>query len=171
MKGHLSCAEATAATDLTSLYDSCKVCPKSSHCCYRASTIVVLPNEAKMIIERVGSNEYLNTEANGIFTISKKAGEACPFLTVDGLCGIYDIRPTDCRSWPITFDRASARHQYVCDMGCPAVQENTLQSEFVEAAQRVLQQIDSNLRSCFVELVHRDALPLVPLRRNKGNGK
>ena len=34
-----------------------------------------------------------------------KVGEPCPFLTVENRCGIYDIRPSTCRSYSCVLDK------------------------------------------------------------------
>lgn len=154
--------------DSTSLYDFCRKCPKTVHCCYRATTIVVLPDEARNLIERIGSDHFLRPESHGLFTIVKNSGEPCPLLTTDGLCSVYDIRPTDCRSWPITLAPNSNGHtEYLTDMGCPIPHEDKLDQTFLTSAKQVLGSIDLTVRAKFIELVHRDSLPLMPLEENE----
>lgn len=152
--------------DKNCLYEFCKSCSKDRHCCFRASTIVVLPDEASRIIERTGRKDYLLDESDGLLTILKLR-DRCPFLTAERLCGIYDIRPIDCRSWPITLSlcpELSKDIKYIIDMGCPAAQQNALSNEFISAAKQILGKIDLSIRLNFIKLVYRDqySLPLFP---------
>jgi hypothetical protein len=116
------------------------------------------------------SREWLQKEDNGLFTIVKKSGEACPFLTANGLCGIYDIRPIDCRSWPLTLNREALEEEsYLVDAECPATQKSGLSEDFIQASKLVLGRIEPASRNSFVQLVHRDNLPLKPfVRPSKG---
>lgn len=168
---HPNPGQALITKDRTSLYEYCKVCPKTAHCCYRANTIVVLPDEANNLIETTGRPELLRQENNGLFTIVKKPGEACPFLSPEGLCGVYDVRPADCRSWPLTFGSEAQMHHYATDLGCPVVQHDDLSNEFLASAKEVLAGIPSTFRSDFVQLVHRDSLPLAVLRKSEKGDK
>lgn len=143
----------------TSLYQHCKTCIEDRHCCFRASTIVVLPGEAEKIIEETGRADLLQEEENGLFTIVKELGKPCPFLSPGRLCTIYPYRPVDCKSWPLTLDDPESAG-YVVDLGCPAAEASALDSRFIAAAVDMLSAIDPAKRSTFVKLVHRDPLPL-----------
>ena len=149
--------------DKTSVLPHCLRCPNELHCCSRASTIVVMPDEVDKIVQRTGRSDLLKAETSTLFTIVKIPGEPCPFLSQDRLCSIYDIRPRDCRSWPLTFNREA--NGYVLDMGCPAAQRGCLSEQFLTASRVVLSSIESPLRHTFVELVHRDGLPLVAIEQ------
>jgi len=152
-----SSVEESARTDPNSLYVHCRVCPKENHCCYRAPTIVVLPQEAKLLIERTGRPDLLIAEGDGFFSIKKAPGEPCPFLTEERLCGVYHIRPIDCRSWPLTLNiSANPEEQLLEDLGCPPVQQRALSKGFEKASQVILSKIPEKYRRKFTELVHRD---------------
>lgn len=143
--------------DDNSLYSHCRNCPKETHCCYRAPTIVVLPNEAAKLIERTKRPDLFVPEEGGLYSIKKTTGSPCPFLTKDNLCGVYDIRPIDCRSWPLTLNLATeTKGDLLEDADCPAVQNGALTARFVQAARKTLSKIPVLLRSFFVKLVHRD---------------
>jgi Fe-S-cluster containining protein len=152
-----SSVEEAAKTDPNSLYFHCRICPKENHCCYRAPTIVVLPEEAKLLLERTGRPDLLIDEGDGFFSIKKAPGEPCPFLTEERLCGVYGIWPIDCRSWPLTLNvAANPQEQLVEDLGCPPVQQRQLSRGFEQAAQLILSKIPEKYRKKFVSLVHRD---------------
>lgn len=149
--------EEAARRDPNSLYFHCRICPKENHCCYRAPTIVVLPEEAKLLVERTGRADLLIDEGDGFFSIKKEPGEPCPFLTEERLCGVYDIRPIDCRSWPLTLNAtANPQEQLLEDLDCPPVQQRALSKGFEKASQVILSKIPEKYRRRFVELVHRD---------------
>jgi Fe-S-cluster containining protein len=116
-----------------------------------------LPEEAKLLIERTGRPELLIDEGEGFFSIKKAPGAPCPFLTEERLCGVYDIRPIDCRSWPLTLNAtASPQEQLLEDLDCPPVQQRALSKGFEKASQVILSTIPEKHRERFVELVHRD---------------
>lgn len=164
--------EAAARTDPNSLYVHCRVCPKENHCCYRAPTIVVLPEEAKLLIERTRRPDLLIDEGDGFFSIKKAPGEPCPFLTEKRLCGVYDVRPIDCRSWPLTLNvGADPQGQLLEDLGCPPVQQRQLSRGFEKAAQLILSRIPEKYRNKFASLVHRDFLQQkIPVRAHVDGG-
>lgn len=157
--------EEVAKHDPNSLYHFCRTCPTTRHCCFRAATIIALPHEAEQIIARTGRADLLLQEEKGFFTIEKEIGRPCPFLTPDRLCGIYEIRPTDCRSWPLTMDKtADPFGDYLVDANCQAAENAHLEERFCIAARNSLERIPAHLRQTFVKLVYRDftVLPLQP---------
>jgi Fe-S-cluster containining protein len=167
-----SSVEEAAKTDPNSLYFHCRICPKENHCCYRAPTIVVLPEEAKVLIERTQRPDLLVEEGDGFFSIKKDAGDPCPFLTHENLCGVYAIRPIDCRSWPLTLNTAAnPQEQLIEDVGCPPVQQNKLTSGFEKAAQAILSKIPAKYRRTFVALVHRDFADAILVRPHSSEQK
>ncbi len=134
-------------------------------------TIVVLPQEAEKIIARTGRADLLQQEEAGLFTVKKEKGRPCPFLTPDRLCGIYDIRPTDCRSWPLTMDKtANPLGGYLVDADCPAAENAHLEKKFCDAARNSLNEIPADLRQTFVKLVYRDFNTL-PLQQYQNGSK
>jgi len=144
--------------DALSLRRHCKTCPNELHCCSRATTIVVLPDEAEMITARTNKPSLLVRDESGLFTVAKAPYRPCPFLTSDRLCGIYDIRPTDCKSWPLTLaDHNSTK--LLVDTACPA-SRLSLSADFVAAASERLFTVPSDMRADYIRLVHRDSLPL-----------
>jgi Fe-S-cluster containining protein len=137
-------------------------------------TIVVLPKEAEKIIERTGRRDLLQQEERGLFTIKKEKNRGCPFLNSGRLCSIYDIRPTDCRSWPLTMDlNANPRGTYLVDVACPPAQSAHLEKSFCDAARKSLNAIPVKLRRSFVNLVYRDyhVLPMKPYTNGNGQQK
>lgn len=157
-----------APADLDSISDHCATCPSSKHCCYRAKTIVVLRDEVERIIDATRRPEVLEKQCDDVYIIKKDAGQPCPFLTPHGTCGIYDIRPRDCRTWPITHADPPRHGHYSADSNCPAVAADVLPSEFLEHAIKTLWSIPKPMRAKYAQLVHRDeaVLPLKAVNLN-----
>lgn len=157
-----------APTDLDSITEHCATCPTANHCCYRAKTIVVLKDEVERIVQLTGRLDVLECVGDDLHIIKKSAGQPCPFLTKHDTCGIYDVRPRDCRSWPITHADPPLHGHYSADSNCPAVEEHALPSEFLEHAIKTLWSVPKPMREKFANLVHRDdaVLPLVPITLN-----
>lgn len=154
--------------DLDSISENCATCPTSKHCCYRAKTIVVLNDEAEAILNITENKATLIRQNEHFFVIKKEAGEACPFLTVQGACGIYDVRPRDCRSWPITYNNPPKHGHYSTDSNCPAVVSDILPGEFIEHSIKTLWTIPKQARASFATAIHLDkaVLPLIPMAVN-----
>lgn len=64
---------------------------------------------------------YLRLDEDGDYVVKKSP---CPFLGADNYCGIYEVRPGDCRNYPYTdsgefFEYANTTYQN--STTCPAV--------------------------------------------------
>lgn len=154
-----------ARADSDSISEACAECPVERHCCYRVATIVVSGPERRLIEERVASPGLFEDQGQGLFKIRKEAGEPCPFLSVHDSCTIYDVRPKDCRSWPLTHQSPPRHGHFSADSLCPEIESQSLPAEFIESAVSTLISIPSRDAAYFAELVHRDenVLPLIPI--------
>jgi Fe-S-cluster containining protein len=94
------------ATDITRLDCLMAACAK---CCKNLGSPRVTPQEA----EKIGT-EHLSRFGDALF--AKSCGGTCTLL-LDGLCGIYDCRPSGCREYP-WYNIGGCLYY---DSGCPGV--------------------------------------------------
>jgi len=128
------------------IFPFCKVCPKN--CCYIGS-VNVLPGEYDRIIERTGRDDVFKQEGE-YYLINKKKGEPCPFLKNDGFtCSIQDIKPTDCKVWPLYFNEQGDVTQNTISPDCPA--NKFLSKDYIEELRNGLLKVPENLRKIFYE--------------------
>jgi Fe-S-cluster containining protein len=152
-----------ARADSDSISEACAQCPTERHCCYRVGTIVVSEAERKQILERHGSSSLLEDQGQGLYKILKDPGKPCPYLSAHDTCSIYDVRPKDCRSWPLTHQSPPRHGHFSADSLCPEIEAQSLRPEFIESAVSTLRSIPDRDVTYFAELVHQDenVLPLV----------
>lgn len=82
-------------------------CTGCGNCCKRhgdATHVYVREEEVLAIAEFLGRDPaaFLREELvveDGWITLRPDL-EQCPYLTEDALCGIYPVRPVQCRTWP-----------------------------------------------------------------------
>ncbi len=99
------------------IFPFCKACQKN--CCY-IGAINVLPSEYDTIIENTGRRDVFK-KVNNYYLIDKKEGDPCPFLKKDGFtCSIQDIKPTDCKVWPLYFNETGEIEKNTISTDCPA---------------------------------------------------
>ena len=149
--------------DSDSISEACARCPIDRHCCYRVGTIVVSDAERRSIEERHGATDFFEDQGQGLFKIRKEAGKPCPYLSEHDACSIYDVRPLDCRSWPLTHQSPPRHGHFSADSVCPEIESGALDPEFIESAISTLTSIPRKDVTFFAELVHRDenVLPLI----------
>jgi len=125
--------------------DFCKECDR--RCC---SKPVVLPEERENIImgARLGVLQRRRVfEKRGDYYIIR--GEICPFLK-DGKCSIEEVRPLNCRIFPLVLEHQGRDAEWAISPECPS--SNNVPYEFVERAK--------NLGQPLLEK-HREKGPLV----------
>jgi len=155
-----------AHTDDDSLSAACATCPTTKHCCHRVNTIVVTREEMDAIVRSTSRSDLFQPSENAeLNTIRKERGKPCPFLSPHETCSIYEIRPKDCRAWPITHQSPPRLGHYSVDSVCPAITKRALPGDFVEHAVLTLWSIEEIRRTSFAALVHLDesVLPLLPV--------
>jgi uncharacterized protein len=79
-------------------------CTKCANCCKHYSPRFKGPDIkriAKFLDLREGelTDKYLRQDEDGDWVAQSMP---CPFLGEDNLCGIYEVRPTDCQRFPYT---------------------------------------------------------------------
>jgi len=86
--------------------DETEICSKicGSKCCRSTPPALTSIDFERIAKIKEGETWYtkLNQEKKDIFVISKKEkSDDCFFLSVNGLCAIYENRPLDCRLFPL----------------------------------------------------------------------
>ena len=117
-------------------YDFFKVCGtcQDEECCKEPYYAFVASNEIKRIKKRIKKLKLKVIEAEDFYefeeiphknrkfkfrTIKKIAGE-CIFLENNRNCLIHDVKPFDCKIWPLTWDYLYEENKLVIYMGlCP----------------------------------------------------
>lgn len=128
------------------IFPFCKVCPKN--CCY-IGAVNVLPDEYNKIVVRTGRKDVFK-KVNDYYLIDKKKGDPCPFLKKDGFtCSIQDIKPTDCKVWPLYFSETGEVEENTISPDCPANKFFT--PEYIDELRNDLHNVPKNLRKVFYD--------------------
>jgi len=128
------------------IFPYCKVCPRN--CCY-IGDVFVLDKEYEKIIERTGRVDVFRKKEN-YHVLTKKKGEPCPFLEKDGVtCSIQDIKPLDCKAWPVYFGVNGDIDKNTISKECPA--NSFLSNKFIEKSKVALEEIPIDLRKVYYE--------------------
>lgn len=128
----------------------CEQCPKQTNCCRRAPKIAVLPSEKHDIVIETGRFDAFTWEKDyGIYSINKGENNSCPFLDENSRCSIYDIRPIDCRMWPITKHPENSRTLF--DIDCPCVNEAN-EGRLIASSTSAIHRIPTNVVKNFFNL-------------------
>lgn len=92
--------------ELLSLYEICQDC--GARCCIEPASPVIFPEELERIrkhLNRNGLNDHITKKSEGIYIIPRLE-KGCPYLK-EGRCVIQDVKPLDCRIFPVGLDRNS----------------------------------------------------------------
>ncbi|MHA1381881.1 MAG: YkgJ family cysteine cluster protein [Candidatus Helarchaeota archaeon] len=118
-------------------FDFFKICEncQDEECCKEPYYAFVAGNEIKRISEKLKGIKDINLENFSDFfifeTISyknktlrfrtiKKIEGSCIFLKNNRICLIHDVKPFDCKIWPITWDYFPEKNKLVIYLGdCP----------------------------------------------------
>lgn len=105
---------------------SCIDCMQCANCCKTISPRFKTPDIVRIarhlgLKESVFIETYLRLDEDGDYVVRS---QPCPFLGADHACGIYEVRPGDCRNYPYT-DRTDfvkrPRTTLLNSSICPAV--------------------------------------------------
>jgi diaminopimelate decarboxylase len=128
------------------IFPFCKACPRN--CCY-IGPVNVLPYEYEIIAERTGKKDVFKKNGD-YYIIDKRKGEGCPFLAKDGVtCSIQDIKPTDCKVWPVYFGKDGSIETNSISPDCPA--HKFMPDEYINELKESLTDIPENLRGEFYQ--------------------
>ena len=108
-----------AQSDASCLCDFCVVC--KGLCC-RRGVVVLSHREVEMLGAYRGYIKEIETEVGKIFFIDKSLDD-CPCLTDAGCIIPQDIRPLDCRIYPLNLMLAGGRIHLLVSRLCPAADQ------------------------------------------------
>ncbi|MDM7275447.1 MAG: YkgJ family cysteine cluster protein [Thermoprotei archaeon] len=114
--------------DFVNFGSICKGC--TVNCCRRFYAVLLDDEEE----EFKDVADTIETPLGRVRTLGNPKGGICPFLTREGLCGIYEKRPLDCRLWPLMVHYDFEKDEYIIilDLECPAAAENKIPQELLE---------------------------------------
>ena len=90
-------------------------CMDCANCCKNYSPRFKTP-DLKRIARHVKMKEgafiekYLLLDEEGDYVVNTKP---CPFLGADNMCGIYEVRPSDCQRFPYTDEDVIIKKQHI----------------------------------------------------------
>ena len=120
-----------------SLKNYCKACPKS--CCF-SGLVNISKEEYELILQKTGKKDAFTTNKNGIIQIDNKVGNPCHFLANDGYtCTIQDIKPYECRAYPVYFGKNGNLDELIISSKCPA--SKFIDDDYMVEAKKVLSNI------------------------------
>lgn len=129
-----------------SLLDICKKC--GSRCCKEPGPPVVFPEEVERIREfcqSKGLGDHIEkVEGEEFYTIPRR-GKPCPYLDSEDRCSIQDVKPLDCRVYPIGLTDSLRTG---ISTTCPA--KNLLTSEYTGKAKSMLNTLSPGQMEAFV---------------------
>lgn len=97
-------------------------------CCENRTPPIFLPSEIGLLLK--------STSEHFVFgDCSAKPKSVCPFFK-EPLCSVYQERPIDCRTYPVSTDLVKEKVIYIIDMKCPAVQKGAVSDSFIQQAIR-----------------------------------
>ncbi|MCS7121120.1 MAG: YkgJ family cysteine cluster protein [Archaeoglobaceae archaeon] len=113
-------------------------CGCKANCCRRFYAVLLSEEESEF--ESVYDEIY--TQFGPIKTLGNLKS-ACPFLSKDGLCTIYQRRPFDCKVWPIVMylDLETNDRIVYLDMDCEAVKDDRIPRNLIEKIVEVLKNL------------------------------
>ena len=122
---------------------NCNICCSSPY-----GSPFILEEEVKKIQEyskEKGLNDKLIPVDNH-FEIEKKDNGDCGYLNEQGLCDIYEVRPLDCRIFPLGFTQTGGVG--VCEI-CP--EKENLSDIFLETAPKTLIKYFGHIKDKLIE--------------------
>ena len=74
-------------------------CEMSGDCCRAVNTVLMTPEERLTIEQTIGESwaKTLHWSQDDTGRFVRLKAHPCPFLQADNLCGVYDVRPYNCR--------------------------------------------------------------------------
>jgi Fe-S-cluster containining protein len=123
-------------------------CPSGCSLCEHKESLMFLPFEEEYILKETGedqSNMYLKNQYGHCY---QPFGFSCSMLNSIGTCKIYNVRPFDCRSFPIIplFNLGEANNAidfYLASSYCPIVKN--LPENFINTTIECWKSIAENL--------------------------
>ena len=147
------------SADKLELFNYCKSC--QCNCCY-IGPILILPDEFETIIKKTGRKDVFRQE-DEVYILEKETGKPCTFLDNDGIiCTIQDIKPIDCKAWPIYFGKNGSIKESSISPNCPA--HKFLDINFINNARKELNKIPERLHKSFYDITIKSGYLLTNLQ-------
>lgn len=103
-------------------------CTRCGNCCKGEGTVRVDDNEQKQIAQALEipledfQERYLRRLPDGEMSLVDKPNKDCVFWEEDKGCGIYALRPRQCRTWPFWRGNiATPKHWSWSSENCPGM--------------------------------------------------
>ena len=96
-------------------------------CCEQRTKPVFTPSEVETLIDSNNSDYF---EKHGNTAVPKGI---CGFFD-SPLCAVYEKRPVDCRTYPVSVKLDNGVLYFVIDMKCPAVRKGIVTYQFISRA-------------------------------------
>ncbi len=122
----------------------CGNCEKHG-CCCGIEPVYITKKEEQIIRKATGIKNLTKNH------LLRKENKKCIFLK-KGFCGIQEIKPLDCRAWPVVFwtDAGHGKISYFLDLDCPVAMK--LSNEDIDQMKK---RIESELKDWSKEDLRR----------------
>lgn len=99
-------------------------------CCEERTPPVLMPYEVEILLIGTEHEQHFKIGKGHSYATPKKR---CTFFK-QPLCGIYEKRPVDCKTYPVSIQLGLGGIEYVLDKKCPAVEKGLVDKEFIQTA-------------------------------------
>jgi len=146
----------TKLFDIYDLTSECSdLCPSGCSLCENKETLMLLPFEDEYICSESGKDQrdmYLKNQNGHCY---QPPGFSCSNLGLTGACRIYQVRPFDCRSFPIVpkFGPDHAIDFYLAGSYCPLIDK--LPEYFIRTTIECWESIFENLPNDWKNMYNR----------------
>lgn len=141
-----------------------RICPACARCC-KVSPIL-LPEERDRLMEKLNLSQDDFRNRGGVYQLKNTLENCCPFLWY-GRCRIQDIKPIDCRIWPIYFIPMGERFDLALGLDCIITERGEMAFEFIEFARSEIMKIPEKLRTRMYFVTLSDGFSIKPLKEMK----
>ena len=134
-------------------FDFCSRCPAHANCCSRVKpggeveTPILFPDDIKAIEEDTGKKAGQFSEGRqGNAALWMRSGEAGCYFYQSGSCAIYEVRPIDCRLFPMDlWEKRDGRVMLIAYTRLCPVQFDPKQ--YLRHAEYLLRRLGHNVKS------------------------
>lgn len=141
-----------------------RICPACAKCC-KVSPVFLL-EERDRLIGKLNLSPDDFRDRGGVYQLKNARDGCCPFLWY-GKCRIHDIKPIDCKIWPVYFIPMGERVDLAFGLDCLITERNELTSEFIEFARNEIMKIPEKLRTRMYFVTLSEGFLIRPLKEMK----
>lgn len=104
-------------------------------CCEHRTPPFLLPKEITSLLkEKKTKNKFI------FGSCSSHPKSRCPFFK-EPFCSVYEKRPTDCRTYPLSIDYINNKLVLIIDMKCPGVSKGLVSDVFIKTAIKIWKKV------------------------------